>query len=202
MLLQFVLYLFQACGDAKSKPGFLSDKTLESSIKYIVRRFPSIDIKGVSAILFWCFLHRIHIVRVCSWSDYLSTGLHACRYYYHQSYLNVLKINLSHIFYLDDSGVAPSGPVPSPPSSPPTEASVSWLVYHWLINPFHHLISPSCHVLKGRSALVRVVIWEQSVAYHRLAKWVTKFLFDLASPDCVLILCSGHWGQGASMLQR
>lgn len=38
----------QACGDAKSKPAFLSDKTLESSIKYIVRRFPNIDTKGVS----------------------------------------------------------------------------------------------------------------------------------------------------------
>nr|CAD7430116.1 unnamed protein product [Timema monikensis] len=40
----------KACGDAKSKPGFLSDKTLESSIKYIVRRFPNIDIKGLQAI--------------------------------------------------------------------------------------------------------------------------------------------------------
>lgn len=44
-----VLPILQACGDAKSKPGFLSDKTLESSIKYIVRRFPNIDIKGVSS---------------------------------------------------------------------------------------------------------------------------------------------------------
>jgi NCK-associated protein 1 len=40
----------KACGDAKSKPAFLSDKTLESSIKYIVRRFPNIDIKGLQAI--------------------------------------------------------------------------------------------------------------------------------------------------------
>lgn len=40
----------KACGDAKSKPGFLSDKTLESSIKYIMRRFPNIDIKGLQAI--------------------------------------------------------------------------------------------------------------------------------------------------------
>lgn len=40
----------KACGDAKSKPGFLSDKTLESSIKFIVRRFPNIDIKGLQAI--------------------------------------------------------------------------------------------------------------------------------------------------------
>lgn len=40
----------KACGDAKSKPGFLSDKTLESSIKIIVRKFPNIDIKCLQAI--------------------------------------------------------------------------------------------------------------------------------------------------------
>jgi hypothetical protein len=56
-----VLYLFQACGDAKSKPAFLSDKTLESSIKYIVRRFPNIDIKGVCSVLFWSLLHLNHV---------------------------------------------------------------------------------------------------------------------------------------------
>ncbi|XP_018322242.1 membrane-associated protein Hem [Agrilus planipennis] len=37
----------KACGDAKSKPGFLSDKNLESSIKNIVRRFPNIDSKSL-----------------------------------------------------------------------------------------------------------------------------------------------------------
>uniref|UniRef100_A0A1B6E8D2 Membrane-associated protein Hem n=1 Tax=Clastoptera arizonana TaxID=38151 RepID=A0A1B6E8D2_9HEMI len=40
----------KACGDAKSKPGFLSDKNLESSIKYIVRRFPNIDVKNLQLI--------------------------------------------------------------------------------------------------------------------------------------------------------
>lgn len=40
----------KACGDAKSKPGFLSDKNLESSIKSIVRRFPSVDSKSLTAI--------------------------------------------------------------------------------------------------------------------------------------------------------
>lgn len=35
----------KACGDAKSKPAFLSDKNLESSIKSIVRRFPQIESK-------------------------------------------------------------------------------------------------------------------------------------------------------------
>ncbi|GAB0095100.1 hypothetical protein DMENIID0001_104370 [Sergentomyia squamirostris] len=40
----------KACGDTKSKPGFLSDKSLESSIKFIVKRFPNIDVKGLTAI--------------------------------------------------------------------------------------------------------------------------------------------------------
>lgn len=40
----------KACGDTKSKPGFLSDKNLESSIKFIVKRFPNVDIKGLTAI--------------------------------------------------------------------------------------------------------------------------------------------------------
>ncbi|XP_065349568.1 membrane-associated protein Hem [Cloeon dipterum] len=40
----------KACGDTKSKPAFLSDKQLESSIKHIARRFPNIDIKGLQGI--------------------------------------------------------------------------------------------------------------------------------------------------------
>lgn len=65
-----VLYLFQACGDAKSKPAFLSDKTLESSIKYIVRRFPNIDIKGVRSVFLWSLLHVNHVTadRIISYS--------------------------------------------------------------------------------------------------------------------------------------
>lgn len=33
----------KACGDSKSKPSFLSDKSLESAIKHIVRRFPQTE---------------------------------------------------------------------------------------------------------------------------------------------------------------
>ncbi|KAG7154973.1 Membrane-associated protein Hem-like [Homarus americanus] len=40
----------KACGDAKSKPAFLSDKSLESCIKHIVRKFPSIDSKSLQAL--------------------------------------------------------------------------------------------------------------------------------------------------------
>jgi len=40
----------KACGDTKSKPGFLSEKSLESSLKHTVKRFPNIDIKQVQNI--------------------------------------------------------------------------------------------------------------------------------------------------------
>ncbi|XP_070532704.1 nck-associated protein 1-like [Ptychodera flava] len=33
----------KACQDSKSKPSFLSDRSLESSIKFIVRKFPNVD---------------------------------------------------------------------------------------------------------------------------------------------------------------
>ena len=38
----------KACGDQKSKPAFLSDKSLEKSVQYIVRKFPDIDHKSLS----------------------------------------------------------------------------------------------------------------------------------------------------------
>ena len=44
-----VIY-FLACGDTKSKPSFLSEKNLESSIKLVVRKFPNVDIKSLSNI--------------------------------------------------------------------------------------------------------------------------------------------------------
>ena len=40
----------KACGDVKSKPAFLSDKSLEPCVKHIQRRFPNVDLKSLSAI--------------------------------------------------------------------------------------------------------------------------------------------------------
>uniref|UniRef100_A0A915M7G8 MULE transposase domain-containing protein n=1 Tax=Meloidogyne javanica TaxID=6303 RepID=A0A915M7G8_MELJA len=40
----------KACADPKSQPQFLNDKTLESAISYIVKRFPAIDIKRNSTV--------------------------------------------------------------------------------------------------------------------------------------------------------
>lgn len=39
----------KACGDSKSKPSFLSDKSLESAIKHVIRRFPNVDSRGTSS---------------------------------------------------------------------------------------------------------------------------------------------------------
>lgn len=41
----------KACSDPKSKPSFLMDKALESSIKFIVKRFPNIDVKSLNAVV-------------------------------------------------------------------------------------------------------------------------------------------------------
>lgn len=56
----------KACGDAKSKPSFLSDKNLESAIKHVVRRFPNIDIRGNSAQLQTVFNIRQDIMKSLS----------------------------------------------------------------------------------------------------------------------------------------
>lgn len=56
----------KACGDAKSKPSFLSDKNLESAIKHVVRRFPNIDIRGNSAQLQAVFNIRQDIMKSLS----------------------------------------------------------------------------------------------------------------------------------------
>lgn len=36
----------KACGDPKSKPTFLSDRSLEGALKYITKKFPAIDVRG------------------------------------------------------------------------------------------------------------------------------------------------------------
>ncbi|CAK8685235.1 nck-associated protein 1-like isoform X1 [Clavelina lepadiformis] len=36
----------KACSDARSKPSFLTEKALESGIKFIVRKFPQVDIRN------------------------------------------------------------------------------------------------------------------------------------------------------------
>lgn len=38
--------LVQTCSDPKSKPPFLLEKSMESSLKYINKKFPNIDVRN------------------------------------------------------------------------------------------------------------------------------------------------------------
>lgn len=62
---------FQACGDAKSKPAFLSDKSLESCIKHIIRKFPNIDSKSVSMVLFGIYFNQVYRISLPYSRDWL-----------------------------------------------------------------------------------------------------------------------------------
>ena len=59
-----IMFFFQACGDAKSKPSFLSDKSLESCIKQIIRKFPNIDSKSVCWISFSKLSHFLDNMKI------------------------------------------------------------------------------------------------------------------------------------------
>ncbi|CAG2114634.1 unnamed protein product [Medioppia subpectinata] len=56
----------KACGDSKSKPSFLSDKTLESAIKHVIRRFPNTDIRSNNSQLGAVFNIRQDIMKSLS----------------------------------------------------------------------------------------------------------------------------------------
>ena len=100
----------KACADQKSKPGFLSDKSLESSLKTIQRRFPNIDTKALSnlaplrnEILKSLSLYYYTFVDLLDYRDHVSellTTIDACQvsldltinYDLTKLYLNVVTI--------------------------------------------------------------------------------------------------------------
>ncbi len=90
LILLFRIYnIKKACADQKSKPAFLSDKSLESSVKYIMRRFPNIDPKQLSnlqplrnEILKSLSLYYYTFVDLLDYRDHVSellTTLDACQ---------------------------------------------------------------------------------------------------------------------------
>lgn len=46
MLKYSVVFFVQTCSDPKSKPPFLLEKSMESSLKYINKKFPNIDVRN------------------------------------------------------------------------------------------------------------------------------------------------------------
>ncbi|GFV82976.1 membrane-associated protein Hem [Trichonephila clavipes] len=65
-MLTRVYNIKKACGDNKSKPTFLSDKSLESALKHVVRRFPNIDARGNSSQLNAVFSIRQEVLKSLS----------------------------------------------------------------------------------------------------------------------------------------
>lgn len=65
-MLTRVYNIKKACGDPKSKPSFLSDKTLESAIKHVVRKFPVTETKVTTGTLGPVFNIKAEIMKSLS----------------------------------------------------------------------------------------------------------------------------------------
>lgn len=65
-MLTRVYNIKKACGDAKSKPAFLSDKGLEGAIKLIVKKFPIMEIKSHSKELAPVNLIKADVIKALS----------------------------------------------------------------------------------------------------------------------------------------
>ncbi|VDK88818.1 unnamed protein product [Litomosoides sigmodontis] len=71
----------KACGDPKSKPQFLSEKSLESCIKHIVRKFPIVDARSSSMLFHQVSLIKQEIMKslslyYCTFADLLDLKDH------------------------------------------------------------------------------------------------------------------------------
>jgi NCK-associated protein 1 len=43
----------KACADTKSKPSFLSEKSLDAALKHITRKFPLVETRSASVTIFY-----------------------------------------------------------------------------------------------------------------------------------------------------
>ncbi|OZC10769.1 Membrane-associated protein gex-3 family protein [Onchocerca flexuosa] len=71
----------KACGDSKSKPQFLSEKSLESCIKHIVRKFPIVDARSSNTLFHQVSLIKQEILKslslyYCTFADLLDLKDH------------------------------------------------------------------------------------------------------------------------------
>ncbi|CAG9537731.1 unnamed protein product [Cercopithifilaria johnstoni] len=71
----------KACGDPRSKPQFLSEKSLESCIKHIVRKFPIVDARSSSTLFHQVTLIKQEILKslslyYCTFADLLDLKDH------------------------------------------------------------------------------------------------------------------------------
>lgn len=54
----------QTCSDPKSKPPFLLEKSMESSLKYINKKFPNIDVRN-STVRIWSLFSPFSEITLC-----------------------------------------------------------------------------------------------------------------------------------------
>uniref|UniRef100_A0AAY4CFT6 Nck-associated protein 1-like n=1 Tax=Denticeps clupeoides TaxID=299321 RepID=A0AAY4CFT6_9TELE len=78
-------YIKKACSDSKLRPSFLMDKAMESAMKYINKKFPSIDFRGSSQ----------HLSNIQKQKTIVLEGLSS----YYESFLDVMEFR-DHVYEL------------------------------------------------------------------------------------------------------
>uniref|UniRef100_A0AAY4ERK8 NCK associated protein 1 like n=1 Tax=Denticeps clupeoides TaxID=299321 RepID=A0AAY4ERK8_9TELE len=73
-------YIKKACSDSKLRPSFLMDKAMESAMKYINKKFPSIDFRGSSQ----------HLSNIQKQKTIVLEGLSS----YYESFLDVMEFRV------------------------------------------------------------------------------------------------------------
>ncbi|XP_043108434.1 nck-associated protein 1-like [Puntigrus tetrazona] len=70
-------HIKKVCTDPKRRPSNLTDKSMESAVKYINRKFPNIDIRGGSQ----------HLSSIQKQKSAILEGLHS----YYESFMDVME---------------------------------------------------------------------------------------------------------------
>uniref|UniRef100_A0A672LJL2 Nck-associated protein 1-like n=1 Tax=Sinocyclocheilus grahami TaxID=75366 RepID=A0A672LJL2_SINGR len=78
-------HIKKVCTDSKRRPSYFTEKSMESSVKYINRKFPNIDIRGGSQ----------HLSSVQKQKSAVLEGLHS----YYESFIDVMEFR-DHVYEL------------------------------------------------------------------------------------------------------
>uniref|UniRef100_A0A673K836 Nck-associated protein 1-like n=1 Tax=Sinocyclocheilus rhinocerous TaxID=307959 RepID=A0A673K836_9TELE len=78
-------HIKKVCTDSKRRPSYFTEKSMESSVKYINRKFPNIDIRGGSQ----------HLSSVQKQKSVVLEGLHS----YYESFIDVMEFR-DHVYEL------------------------------------------------------------------------------------------------------
>uniref|UniRef100_A0A8C2EA71 NCK associated protein 1 like n=1 Tax=Cyprinus carpio TaxID=7962 RepID=A0A8C2EA71_CYPCA len=97
MLYIYVIYLFQLCTDPKRRPPYFTDKSMESATKYINRKFPNVDIRGIHC-LSVCFILNLFLICIYLFTQcYFNIGVN---FDFTKNYLDLIVTYASVIYML------------------------------------------------------------------------------------------------------